>query len=350
MLLNSFDIDPGAAVRTLEIQVGELFDLGIEVDILAVSSRPGGYDPVPGTLIHALEDLCGVCIAELPRQLDFSSGPLKAWISPPLNSCCTALSWPVGSTTRFSRIAVIETSPDNHSESASTLFTQLFGLLSVLPLQGIHSPVVATPLLGAGQQQVHPTRLLPAFLESCRNGFRHVPDLERLVLFDRKQEVLEAIAEQVDQELGRYPVEHQPVQLLLDQETLDGLSRVLIRLNRDIRDQAVSTDIAELLQMLKEKLVTPIALGLYSRRLIERLVVEQTTGNAGLTLHQGIQLLARANCDPWLISCLHQVRVFGNWMGHSNSSSRRCFVGSSDISCVLMALYRVLEDYPWKAS
>ena len=102
--------------------------------------------------------------------------------------------------------------------------------------------------------------------------------------------------------------------------------------------------------MLKEKLVTPIALGLYSRRLIERLVVEQTMGNPGLTLHQGIQLLARANCDPWLISCLHQVRVFGNWMGHSNSSNRRCFVGSSDISCVLMALYRVLEDYPWKSS
>ena len=350
MLLNAFDIDPGAAVRTLEIQVGELFDLGIEVDILIVSSRAGGYDPVPGTLIHALETLCGVSIGQLPRELDFSSGPMGAWISPPLKSCCTTLNWPPQSSTRFSRIAVIETVSEPNTDSASPLFTQLFSLLSVLPLQGIHSPVVATPLLGAGQQKVHPHQLFPSFLESCRNGFRHVPDLERLVLFDRQQAPLEAIAEQVDQELGRYPVEHQAVQVLLDQEALDAISKSLMSLNRKAKDLSLSTDIAELLQMLSANVVIPIALGLYSRRLVERLVLGRFVDSRGMTLHQGIQLLSRENYDPWLISCLHQVRVFGNWMGHSDSSGQRRSVSSSDISCVLMALRRVLEDYPWATS
>ena len=53
--------------------------------------------------------------------------------------------------------------------------------------------------------------------------------------------------------------------------------------------------------------------------LLERLVSHnlQSHGDHELReLNQGIQKLRLLGLDPWLLSCMHQVRTFGNWMGH----------------------------------
>ncbi len=44
---------------------------------------------------------------------------------------------------------------------------------------------------------------------------------------------------------------------------------------------------------------------------MEHLVLQRLGWRRG-TLYQGIQALNRMDLDPWLISCLQQVRVFGN--------------------------------------
>ena len=51
--------------------------------------------------------------------------------------------------------------------------------------------------------------------------------------------------------------------------------------------------------------------------------------------------------DPWLISCLHQVRCFGNWMGHPPRGGRGRSEELHDLLAVLSSLQRVLQDYPW---
>ena len=38
MLLNAFDVDPGVDERTLELQAGELIDLGLRADLLVFST------------------------------------------------------------------------------------------------------------------------------------------------------------------------------------------------------------------------------------------------------------------------------------------------------------------------
>ena len=347
MLLNAFDVDPGAAERTLEIQCGELFELGFHADLLVVSAWQGVYEPVPGTLVERLEKACGLRLAQLPRAFDLTGSAIGAWVSPPLSNLQQPPAWPGSSATRFQRLAVVESPRQVADCDPWPVFNQLFCLLALLPLQDIHCPVVATPLLSAGNQAVAPERLFPDLLASCRSGFRHVPDLERLILFDRRHEPLELLAERIDLELGRSPADREVVSLgefdrfrteLLG--LLGGFARLHPRLAADV-------DLSELSHLLARDEVTPVALGMHSRRLVERMVRHYLGWRSG-GLYQALQVLQRRSISPWTLSCLHQVRVFGNWMGHPSPPERRQSVTSADIATMLTALHRVLESYPWR--
>ena len=85
----------------------------------------------------------------------------------------------------------------------------------------------------------------------------------------------------------------------------------------------------------------------HSRRLFERLVRHHLGWRNG-GLYQGLQALQRRELNPWIVSCLHQVRVFGNWMGHPSPPERRQSVTPVDLATMLAALHRVLESYPWR--
>ena len=349
MLLNAFDVDPGADERTLELQAGELVDLGLRANLLVVSARQNNYEPLPGTLIHSLEQQFGICAGVLPRALDFSRSSIGAWVSPPLDELFPPSTRQGKSATRFSRIAVVESAADiqDSSDSPWPVFRQLFSLLAVLPLQGIHCPVVATPLLSAGNQAVAAERLFPDLLSCCRNGFRHVPDLERLIVFDRRRDPLDLLAERIDLELGRSPGARDVVPLGdLDKLRVEmlGLLRGFGRLHPVL---AAEVDLSELSYLLASDQVTPVALGMHSRRLIERLVRHHLGWRNG-GLYQGLQALQRRELNPWIVSCLHQVRVFGNWMGHPSPPERRQSVTPVDLATMLAALHRVLESYPWR--
>lgn len=349
MLLNAFDVDPGADERTLELQVGELMDLGIRANLLVVSVRQGSYHPVPGTLLHALESQFNIHVEHLPRALDLSAGSVGAWISPPLSELNLNVNGPEVSATCFQRIAVVESRHGdlNPKDSSWLAFRQLFSLLAVLPLHDIHCPVVATPLLSGGNQGIAAEQLFPDLLRCCRNGFRHLPDLERLLIFDRRREPLEQLAQRIDLELGR----SSGVRQLVPLGDLDGIRLALIGLLNGLEQfntgLAAEVDLSELSHILSADQVTPVALGMHSRRLVERLVRYQLGWRRG-SLYQGLQDLQRRNLNPWLLSCLHQVRVFGNWMGHPSPPERFQVVTSVDVATMLTALHRVLESYPWR--
>jgi len=347
MLLNAFDVDPGVAERTLELRHGELFQLGLKADLLVVSAYPGNYEPVPGTLVARLQQACGIDLAALPRQLDLSDGALGVWISAPLTAIPAAIHWPQHSSTRFQRLAVIESiAPPADPEQSWPAFRQLFSLLALLPLQRINCPVVAAPLLSAGNQGVAPDRLFPDLLERCRDGFRHVPDLERLIVFDRQKAPLDALAERIDAELGRFPSERELLRFPEPSLLPAGLLQTLAGFRRLHPQIDAGADLAELQHLLSGLETTAVALGFHGRRLVERLVRQRLGWRRG-TLYQGIQALAREGLDPWLLSCLHQVRVFGNWMGHPSPPGQRRAVSLTDVGAMLMALQRLLEDYPW---
>ncbi len=73
---------------------------------------------------------------------------------------------------------------------------------------------------------------------------------------------------------------------------------------------------------------------MHGRRVVEQLAL-QTLGPSGialnLSLYSSINELRRQGVDPWVISYLHQVRVFDNWMGPTQGSERKRNVEIHDV-------------------
>lgn len=354
MLLNFFDVETANGDCGVELHVGDLPDLGLEVDLLVVSAFQGHYQPVKGTLLGRLQEAYRLDLTRLEVDLDLRSSPLHCWVSAPLPDGIAS-----AQQSRFHRLAVIEGAYVTPSPSDDLLpwspFNRLFSLLALLPMRSIACHSVATPLLGSGNQGIEPLTHFPELLEAYRQAFRYVPELRRLILFDRNDEHLGQLAQAIDSALGRS--RRDPFHLDL-QGSLPGLEALADRMQRwdhggRSSPSTLSHDIRALITLLRSEQVSPIALGIHARRVVEQLVLQDLAEEPDverLTLHRGIQRLQQKGIDRWLISCLHQVRCFGNWMGHPPGNSDARPVQQHDVLAMLAALQRVLEDYPWGAA
>jgi hypothetical protein len=207
--------------------------------------------------------------------------------------------------------------------SEQMVFQQLFCLLSLLPLHGIPCRSVATPLLNTGRQKALPQQLYPAMLSAVAGGFRHLPELRQLVIFDRKTEPLKQLCEAIDQRLNRTPLDLQPLVFKPHQRT--QLSSLVATIQQ---------------RMLLEALVGQALVG----RGIPRTLIPDN-------LFDRIRRL-RVQLDPWMESDLNTIRCFGNWMAHATPLSvgdtiPRRPVTLNDLLSMLLALERVLCQYPW---
>ena len=133
VLLNFFDVETATGERSVELHMGDLPTLGLDVDLLVVSAFEGDYTPVPRTLLGRLYQVYGLLLSDLPIDLDLRRSPLKSWVSAPLD-----LTPSTGTQTRFRRLAVIEGAVT--FEPGNLLpwppFNRLFSLLAPLPSRG----------------------------------------------------------------------------------------------------------------------------------------------------------------------------------------------------------------------
>lgn len=350
MLLNFFDVETATGERSVELHVGDLPTLGLDVDLLVVSAFEGDYTPVPRTLLGRLYQEYGLLLSDLPIDLDLRRSPLKSWVSAPLD-----LTPSTGTQTRFRRLAVIEGAVT--FEPGNLLpwppFNRLFSLLALLPMRRIACGSVASPLLGSGDQGIAPLEHYPDLLEAYSMGFQHVPDLRRLILFARTEEHLSPLGEAIDSTLGRGTSQQFRVALPANLPGITEMEDVLRRWgsgHEASAPDALVHDINELLILLRGEEVSPIALGIHARRVVEGLVLQRLAGENDahrLNLNKGIRRLGEQGADRWLVSCLHQVRCFGNWMGHPSTDNDPRPVQLHDVLAMLCALQRILEDYPW---
>ena len=356
MLLNGFDVDTASGTRHVELRVGDLPGLGLDVDLLVVSAFEGGYSPIQGTLLGRLDQVYGIRLDRLDCALDLRGSPLKGWVTAPIDwSRVQAPQSGAPTPTRFRRIAVVEGTVDWQPDDLLPWppFNRLFSLLALLPMRQIPSATVATPLLGSGDQGMDALLHIPDLLEAYRAGFRHVPELQQLILFDRTERSLAVLGEAIDAALVR--ATPATTRLPLPQG-LAGLGQLPHLLRRGQEQVGASLphgllhDLAELLELLDEEEISPFALGMHSRRVVEQLVQHSLADLAqpNVPLFVGINLLRQRGVDPWLISCLHQIRSFGNWMVHPQGPGQRRRVELADVLAVLASLQRVLADYPWE--
>ena len=79
--LNHIDIETRSGYRSFELHQGDITDLPFNVDLMCVSAFSGAYDPVPGTVIGALNNK-GVNVGQLAEDCLFDyKDSFGAWIS-----------------------------------------------------------------------------------------------------------------------------------------------------------------------------------------------------------------------------------------------------------------------------
>ena len=219
-------------------------------------------------------------------------------------------------------------------------------------MQGIHCRTVAAPLFGLHPSGPDAAADYPHLLNICKQAFRHLPELHRLILFDRDDQVLRPLGAAIDRTIQRQDPHHTLVELPRDSAALESLRHLCRCVLEDegLKRLRIAADLTELIQLLQSEQVSPISLGLHSRRLLERLVthcLHQCGDHQQRGLNNGIQELRNLGLDPWLLSCMHQVRTFGNWMGHPQDTGRNRRVEQHDVLAMLCSLRRILADYPW---
>jgi hypothetical protein len=353
--LNAFDAAPG---QTVAVKHGDLFDLGMHADLLVISAWENSYNPDPGSMVKVLLDRCGLVVGELEREVDFSQSPsIRSWVSRPIDPSLTIAKTSGHRAFTFRRIAVVESPkiPAEHRDGLA--FKQMFRLLALLPLHGVNCSTVVTPLLNTGRQQELPESLFPAILEAIDSSFRHVPDLRQLIFADLKEAELQRLCDQIDARLHRTPLQKKV--LSLDAEYTPLLQKLLSKLEdfqrrerNAIADEAVSDNLAILIDELNGEHVTPVTLGISARKLIEALVKKRLDGRGGdQSLFNLVKLLG-TDISAWSANAIHTVRSFGNWMGHATPEVEsevipRKEVDHDDMLAMLLALQRVLDDYPW---
>jgi hypothetical protein len=359
MLINAFDPQPG---RTLELHAGDLFEQGFQLDVLVISAREGFYEPEEGSMVAVLKNKCGITVGQLPRELDFSdSSLLKAWITPDLETLPEPPQWPAHSLTRFRRLAVVETAPDLiQQDDECPVFQQLYSFLALLPLYGINAHTVACPLLNTGRQQADPSQVYPALIRGVRENLRHLAELNRLLIFDLREQDLRLLGREIDRVLDRPAVQSHFLKLNHEEfpqvRDVMGSMRNLLE-QPDIQvSPSIKADVELILRELNGDAITLVTLGVAARALVEGLV-NLRMGNRGASLKLFVKInMMKRDISSWSLSALHSVRSFGNWMAHckddrqidqdDNMPTRQ--VKMTDMMAMLLALQRVVDDYPWR--
>ena len=194
-------------------------------------------------------------------------------------------------------------------------------------------------------------------IQAVGSGFRHVPDLQQLVIFDLKRENLEELSKEIDQALDRSPLQRE--RLRIREENQDLIDRLLSSLYKfeieqveAMQDPEIEQFIAGIEHQLRSPDITLVTLGINARKLLEKLVARRLRGRChGMNLYGMITLLA-PDISAWSLNAIHTVRIFGNWMGHASEEIEpdqlpKTPVCHDDMLTMLLAFQRVLEDYPW---
>jgi hypothetical protein len=360
-VLNGYDVFEG---RSLELRHGDFFDDKLQLDVLVISAWDGFYEPEDGTMIKALKDQCGIIVEDLRRALDFSKIPtIRAWISEDLTSVEPPVSWKA-ERSRFKRLVVIEspridstTAQQPPLEKGIPVFHQMFCMLALLKLNGIDCHTVATPLLNTGRQGAELQPLIAGLRQSMRAGFENVPELRNLVIFDLKANAIQELSTAINEDLKRPEIQGEVIvfddQLGFDPKPLrQQLQRLLKRQELVSEAPELSATIGDLIHQLDSGEIQLAAIAIAARKLIEVLVTietkERVIGKANL--YTRINNL-EPSISAWIANGLHGVRIFGNWMAHTDVDVGQVVptrpVRRDDLAIMLRQLHCVVAAYPW---
>lgn len=339
-LLNVISVPTANGIKTIEIHNDDLTKLNWSFDILVMSAYHKKYKPAPNTVIKALEDNSGIILenyAEKPL-IDLRES-LNCWISETIEG------------KNFKHILCVEgikTAIEGRG-SSETALSDLFGTVSLLQYKNVQAQSIVMPLIGAGFQGNSVEAVLPVLIDKAISSLSNNPSLNTIYFVEIDETKAKLIDDTINSILKRGG---EKLELLFDDplviNLLEQVLTKLIQIQKSNKKYEHNKTFKNLIDKISSKKLRFFELGILCRKLLELLVPEisKLKSDKYIPLYEHLNELKLKNVADWMITYLHTLRVFGNFVAHEDESHEiPDHMEKTDMIVFSHALNRFLDFY-----
>jgi hypothetical protein len=330
---NSVEIETKFGRRSIELVEGDITSKKDQFDLLVISAFVGGYSPSRGSVIGQLLKNCDLDVSKLAESpaFDFRES-LGIWISGELQNL------------HFQRLMCVEIIGGRLG--TQDVIENVFVGAAILEAKEFRISTIALPLLGAGQQNIDPTKIMKPLFDSARRMLVHSQYLSRILIVEKDPWNLSRLDNAMDEVLDRH-------------KAVVPRSQVIASLRVDLRDsvhtaeQLAPTNTSEIFNdlrsMVEKEDTRSYQIGIVGRRLVEFIINDLDGGrNRGADLLTRIDGLSQTGVAAWILGYMHTLRQIGNESVHERVPSLRIpqSLSEEDLAIALFCVRRLLEF--WK--
>ena len=339
-LLNVISVPTAHGIKTIEIHNDDLTKLNWTFDILVISAYHNKYKPAPNTLIKALEDNSGIVLENLAEKplIDLRES-LNCWISELIEG------------ENFKHVLCIEgiKTAIESKGSSETPISDLFGFISLLNYKNIEAKSIAIPIIGSGFQENSIEAILPILLKKAISSLSSNPSLNTIFFVEIDENKAKLIDDTINLIMKRGG---DKLELVFDDPiTIHLLEQVLsklIQIQKSNIKHEYNKTFKNLIDKISNKKLRFFELGILCRKLLELLIPEisELKSDKYIPLYLHLNELKSKNVADWMITYLHTLRVFGNFVAHEDESKE--IPGHMEIADIIVfshAMNRFLDFY-----
>jgi O-acetyl-ADP-ribose deacetylase (regulator of RNase III) len=337
-LINLISVPTTSGIKTIEVHNDDITKMTFDVDLLVLSAYHNKYLPAPGTVIEALYENTGISLLELSQKplLDLRSS-LHCWVSNKIDDCS------------FKHIICIEGIKTSIKESGTgeDALSNLFGTIALLQYKNLKAGSIALPILGAGFQKNSIDAILPKLIEKAIDSLNINTSLKTIYFVEVNKEKAKLIDETINNYLHRGS---DKLELVFDDPLLVSSLELILAKLVQIKNNSFYNNktIKNLINKINNKNLRFFELGILCRKLEELLLadISDLKSDNYISLFEYINDLKSKNVAEWMITYLHTLRVFGNFMAHEGESSDiPSHMEKSEVIVFTHALNRLLDFY-----
>jgi hypothetical protein len=313
-LLNVISVPTAHGIKTIEIHNDDLTKLNWNFDILVISAYHNKYKPAPNTLIKALEDNSGIVLKNLAEKplIDLRES-LNCWISELIEG------------ENFKHVLCIEgiKTAIESKGSSETPISDLFGFISLLNYKNIEAKSIAIPIIGSGFQENSIEAILPILLKKAISSLSSNPSLNTIFFVEIDENKAKLIDDTINLILKRGG---EKLELVFDDpiaiHLLEHVLSKLIQIQKSNKKHEYNKTFKNLIDKISSKKIRFFELGILCRKLLEILIPEisELKSDKYIPLYLHLNELKSKNVADWMITYLHTLRVFGNFVAHEDES------------------------------
>jgi hypothetical protein len=339
-LLNVISVPTSNGIKTIEIHNDDITKLNWNFDILVMSAYHNKYNPAPNTVIKALEDNYGIVLGNFAQKpfIDLRES-LNCWISELIEG------------KNFKHILCVEgikTAIESKGSSEIPL-SDLFGFISLLQYKNVQVQSIAMPIIGSGFQGNSIEVILPILINKAISSLSNNPFLNTIYFVEFDETKAKLIDNTINTVLnrGKEKLEFVFDDPLVIKLLVQVLSK-LVQIQKSNKKFEYNKTFKNLIEKINNKKLRFFELGILSRKLLELLLPEITNlkSDKYISLYDHLNELKTKKVADWMITYLHTLRVFGNFVAHEDETHEiPDHMETIDIIVFSHALNRFLDFY-----